>query len=157
MTEVLRPGNGTFDVVVLASGGAGHFPGTDGILAGRLVYTVHVRAGMRTDWILQFSLPKSMEGSRSSARASLPVEASYPFRMLRPDVTFAPEVEYLVVHGVINPAGRFEQLEWIGEPPAESEQEAVLQALGGWELRPAKRDGAPVTVEILLIIPGSSD
>ena len=153
--EFLRSSDGIFDVVVLGSPAAGAFPGADGVLQGTLVYTVFLRVGTPRDWILQFCLQKEMENSLSPGKGSLPLDGPYPLRMLQPDITFPPDVEYLLVHGIASAAGRFEQLEWVGDPPPDAGTGSILRELERWELRPAKRDGVPIAVEILLLIPAS--
>ena len=58
------------------------------------------------------------------------------------------------MHAFVNAAGRFDQMAEVGDPVIEN-VEAVLEALGQWEFRPAAKDGVPAVVEILLCIPSA--
>jgi len=82
------------------------------------------------------------------------LEAPYAFLMLRPQLAFGPEDERFFVHGMLNEAGKFEQLEMVGEAGAAAKiKEPFLSTLRLWEFRPASREGKPTPVEVLLIIP----
>jgi hypothetical protein len=73
-----------------------------------------------------------------------------------PQVTYAPEKQitstdkHVLVHGLINTAGQFQDLQMVGSAALASE---IIPLLGSWKFRPATRDGKPVQVEILLEIP----
>jgi hypothetical protein len=62
----------------------------------------------------------------------------------------------LMVHGVLNKAGRFENLS-IAFPPQFPLTRFVLDALQQWQFRPATADGQVAAVEVLLIIPDQHD
>ena len=61
------------------------------------------------------------------------------------------EVRYLIVHGFVGPTGKFERLAIVGE--SDPAKETMLGLLQQWEFRPALKDGQPITVEVLLVIP----
>ena len=146
LTRITQPEDGKFGVVVTGSSASDLYPGSAGVLSGRLVYTVYVRVGLHKNWILQYCLPK---GSEQGGAA---VDAPWPLLILRPDQFSALDFEYIIVHGIINSKGRFEQLALV-YPNKLSEQEKLLGALGQWNFRPASRDGQAVAVEALLVIP----
>jgi hypothetical protein len=61
-----------------------------------------------------------------------------------------------MVHGFVNPAGRFERLTMV--LPGESAQaKFVLNTLQQWQFRPARQNGQVAMVEILLIIPAEGE
>jgi hypothetical protein len=72
--------------------------------------------------------------------------------MLRPDLPAPSDPDYVLVHGTISSSGHFEQLALI-LPKELAEKKLLLNSLAQWEFRPATRDGQPIKVEVLLIIP----
>jgi hypothetical protein len=58
----------------------------------------------------------------------------------------------LMVHGFLNQAGRFESLV-IAFPLQYIRAAFVLHALQQWQFRPARQNGKPISIEVLLIIP----
>ena len=152
VARIVRPNDGHFPAVVLGSSAAGAYPEAVGALGGRLVYTVYLRVGTKKNWIMQYCLPRSAEQGVKVKGAATPVEPPYPFLMLRPELELTPEMDYVIVHGMVNAAGKFEQLSMVGVSGFASEK-LLLSSLGMWQFRPASRDGQPTMVEILLIIP----
>lgn len=146
LTRIDLPQDGKFDAVVLGSSASELFSESTGLLGRKFVYTVYVRVRLHKSWILQYCLPKDSEPDGSA------IEAPWPFLLLRPDRLRAAETDYIIVHGFINPQGRFEQLA-LAYPEELSEKDLLLGALQQWSFRPAKRKAQAVTVEVLLIIP----
>jgi hypothetical protein len=72
--------------------------------------------------------------------------------MMRPDQGSASDPDYMILHGMITAAGRFDQLAVIF-PADYAQKELLVSSLKLWEFRPAARDGVPVPVEVLLIVP----
>jgi hypothetical protein len=155
LRRIELPKNGKFGAVISGSSAAGSYPESAGALSGKVIYTVYIKVGLRKSWILQYCLPKD-EKSTSGGRSSVAVEAPWPFLMMRPDQGSASDPDYMILHGTITSAGRFDQLAVIF-PADFAERETVVNSLKLWEFRPAARDGVPVAVEILLIIPRQPD
>ena len=151
-TRIVRPKDGKYNVVVMGSSNLDAYPEAVGILSSKLVYTVYIRAGGRKEWILEFCLLKAVEKAVKLRGSTVPVEAPYPFVIYKPDLTLLNDADYLVVHGFISAAGRFEHLSALGDIDAAS-LSTLIGALENWEFRPASRDGEPSAVEIALIIP----
>ncbi|MGD0013460.1 MAG: energy transducer TonB [Bryobacteraceae bacterium] len=155
-TRIAHPTGGVFDVVVQSSGQDGA-PESAGVLSGRPVYSVYVHAGAPKDWTLQYCIPagedQSAEVSGPIVRLGnpAPLRAPFPTVTLRPPV-HRPPGSYVMVHGFVSPAGRFQNLRVLGAVPAR-DADLVLAVLEQWEFRPAMRQGQPVRVEILLAIP----
>jgi hypothetical protein len=107
--------------------------------------------GLARSWILAYALAGADEAAAGGAVANL--EAPWPFSIVRPNLN-AEEIgaEALIVHGYVNAAGRFEDLQVV-LPADFADARFVLDALGGWQFRPATRQGVPVRVEVLLVIP----
>jgi hypothetical protein len=152
VTRIARARDGKFQAVVLGSAASEAYPESAGVLTGRLVYTVYLRVGTKKSWILQYCLQKSAEPVVKAKGSATPVEPPYPFLILRPNLNFAPEMDYLIVHGVVTSAGKFEQLTLVGATNYPQER-LLLSSLGQWEFRPASKDGVATVVEVLLIIP----
>jgi len=156
VTKVVLPPDGHFTVLVQSSGSE-PFPEAEGILTGKLVYTVYVKAGAAKEWILQYCLPRAIEQKSTTNGKTPPLEAPYPYLMLRPDISFGPDVDYLIVHGLVTAAGKFDQLTYVIAPPEQAEAGQLLHSLQQWQIRPGKLDGQPVMLEVLLIIPRDGD
>lgn len=146
LVRITQPKDGKFGIVVSGSSISDEFPESAGILSGKMVYTVYIRTGLRKNWVLQYCLTKDTEPNDAA------VDAPWPFLMLRPDPLSTADLDYIVVRGIINCNGRFEQLGLV-YPSELSEQEKLLRALRQWTFRPASRDGQAVAVEVLLVIP----
>ena len=145
------PKDGRFGVVVVGSSLAEEYPETLGLWGGRLAYTVYVHAGLAKNWILQYSVPRSAEAAAAGDVAR--PDAPWPFYIVVPHIALGElNADAILVHGFVNPAGRFEQLA-IVSPPEFGQREFVLDALQEWKFRPAIQNGQVTTVEVLLIIP----
>jgi hypothetical protein len=156
LRRIELPKNGTFGAVISGSAAAGSYPESAGALSGKIIYTVYIKVGLRKSWILQYCLPKGEDKQAGGGRSSVAVGAPWPFLMMRPDQWTASDPDYMILHGTITSAGRFDQLAVIF-PANFAEREMIVNSLKLWEFRPASRDGAAVAVEVLLIIPRQPD
>jgi hypothetical protein len=162
LVRMVRPADGKQDFVVTQV--ASSIPGSADLLTGRPVYSVYIPVGVGRDWILQYCVPSQRpEPAQARTRNTVvlelkpanPVAAPYAFLIFRPGLRFKPGVRYAFVHGFINEKGRFEGLKEAGANALE-EVDSVIRALGNWEFRPASRDGAAISVEVLICIPRGS-
>ena len=81
------------------------------------------------------------------------LDAPWPFNIVRPNLEpGSVDADALMIHGFIDPSGRFQGLS-VAFPPAFPQAQFVLEALEKWQFRPATQDGQPIRVEILLLIP----
>jgi len=157
--RVVHPNTAVFDIVV-HSASAGALPDTTGILSGKPVYTVYVRVGYERDWILQYCRPASAErhfrtrGNVVSLGNPAPVKAPYPLVTVMPPVAQEPRREPILVHGFLDTAGKLKALKIIREQTDQLRKQ-ILPSLEQWEFRPGTRDGMPVLLEILLVIPAN--
>jgi hypothetical protein len=151
------PTNGVFDIVVQSAGPEG-MQESAGVLTGKPVYSVYLQVGGRKEWILQYCVPASdvlaPAVSGSVVRLGGPARLSAPFPLVtyRPPLVHGPG-KYLMLHGFINPQGRFQELRAIGAHDL-LQAELAVGVLSRWEFRPASHGGKPVRVEMLLAIPG---
>jgi hypothetical protein len=152
LIRITLPEDGKFGVVVLGSASSAAYPESIGALSGKVVYTVYLKVGLRKSWILQYCLPKAADKNFGSGRSATAVEAPWPFLMMRPDQWSASDPDYIIVHGTLTAAGKFDQLAMVF-PDELEKKELILKSLKLWAFRPASRDGVPVAVEVLLIIP----
>jgi hypothetical protein len=149
--RITLPRDGKFGVVVVGSSLEEQYPEIGGIWGGRMAYTVYLHVGLAKSWILQYSLPRSAEAAAAGSVARL--DAPWPFEIARPNIDpGAINADALMVHGMVNAAGRFESLA-IVFPPDFAQARFVLNTLRQWQFRPATQDGQAAPVEILLIIP----
>jgi hypothetical protein len=131
------------------------FPEMSGIWNDRVAYTVYLHVGLAKSWILQYSLPRTVEASEAGNVTRL--EAPWPYNIVRPNIS--PDAiisDAILVHGYVNEAGKFETL-GIAFPPEFRQAQFVLDALNQWQFRPAARNGQIQKVEVLLIIPEERD
>jgi hypothetical protein len=158
VTRVVHPANGIFDVIVVQSSSAEAFPESAGVLSGSPVYTAYLQVGAPVEWILQYCVPRDRRQEQaqyvSVVRLSrpAPVTAPYPKLTVLPAGSELPTRSRMTVHGFLDARGHFRKLRVVGR--AESEKAAsILSHLEDWEFRPGLRDGAPIRLEILLVIP----
>jgi hypothetical protein len=157
-TRINHPAGGVFDVVVESAGTAG-FVESSGVLSGKPIYSVYIRAGGGRDWLMQYCIPpeddvvmeSTARGQIVRLTTSSPLVAPYPRMTMRPPVRVR-QGRHVMVHGYITIEGRFRDLRVLASSGA-SEAEMVLAVLEQWQFRPASRDGKPLPVEILLAIP----
>lgn len=143
--------DGRFGVVVVGSSLAEEYPETEQIWGRRVAYTAYLHVGLPKNWILQYSQTRSESMQEMGSVARL--EAPWPYDIVRPNLLSTNlNADALMVHGVLNQEGRFEELA-IAFPPRYAHASYVLHTLQQWVFRPARQNGKPTSVEILLIIP----
>jgi hypothetical protein len=156
--RILHPENGVFDIVVERAAPLEDIPEGNGLLKGRPVYTVYLKLGTPKEWILQYCVPKMSDGivQRSASVIQLgnpaPVKAPYPRITLMPPLAMVARSRRTVLHGFIDSRGQFRGLQVVREEDQEY-LSRIAPFLQYWEFRPATRDGQPVEVEMLLVIP----
>ncbi len=156
VTRIDLPKDGKFGVVVLGSADSARYPETVGVLSSKILYTVYLKVGLRRNWIMQYALAKESERVAPRKGSTPQLEAPWPFLIERPDRWSASDPDYIMVHGFITAAGRFDQLAVVYPNELEKE-ELLLSSLKLWDFRPASRDGEPTEVEVLLIIPHEAE
>jgi hypothetical protein len=159
-TVIIRSADGNFDTVIVQSSPLDLFPEGRHLLTGRPVYIVYVAVGTAKDWVLYFCVdggkaqdPGNGTGVVQLTSAPL-VRAPYPTRIVRPKVSLPKYQKYVLLHARVTEGGRFSDTRVVNPGVAETDR-AILEAVNGWEFRPANRDGVPVVVEVLLAIPAA--
>lgn len=149
--HLLLPKNGKFNVVVVGSSLEEQYPETARIWANRIPYTAYMHVGFNKSWILQYSA--TSEAELAGAGRVERMNAPWPYDILRPNI-YARDLHAnaLMVHGVLNQAGRLESLA-IAAPSDFRYASFVLRMLREWQFRPALQNGQATPVEVLLIIP----
>ncbi len=153
--RIILPKDGRFPIVTIGNSFEEEFPETAGIWSGRLSYTVYLHVGQPKNWILQYSIPRSAleAGTGSSSR----LEAPWPTDILVP--TFpagSVNSDALVVHGILDVNGHFQQMAVVF-PPDFEQAKYLVDTLQHWVFRPAMQNGLNTGVEVLLIIPEAID
>lgn len=150
VARITLPKNGQFGVVVVGSTMEEQYPETADIWKGRLAYSVYLKVGMEKSWILQYSVPRSVDSANAgSAR----LEAPWPFYIVRPNLDpNLAESDSVMVHGYVNEAGQFESLAVVF-PSDFPQEQLVLGALKQWKFRPGTQNGQIAKLEVLVIIP----
>jgi hypothetical protein len=152
LTRMNLPKDGKFSVIVLGSADSTRYPESVGALSGKVVYTVYLKLGLRKSWILQYCFPNVADRKLSAKTSTTPIEAPWPFLIMRPDYWSDSDPDYIMVHGILTEAGQLDQLVMVF-PDELEKKDSLLHALKLWAFRPASRDGEPTAVEVLLIIP----
>jgi hypothetical protein len=152
-----RPPAGRFDAVVVQSSPVDQYPESRGLLSGRPIYSVYIPMNTARDWTLFFCIPGQKPQSGNGPVVVIepmgaPILAPYPTKLLKPMITLPSYERYVLVHGLVNKDGKFENLHLVRSIKPETDQ-ALLAALATWEFRAATRDGVAVVVEFLLSIP----
>ena len=150
VARITLPKNGQFGVVVVGSTLDEQFPETAEIWKGRLAYSVYLKVGMAKSWILQYSVPRSVDSANAgSAR----LEAPWPFYIVRPNLDLSQaDADAIMVHGFVNETGHFEGLEVVF-PVGFAQEQLVLSSLRQWQFRPGTQNGQIAKLEVLVIIP----
>ena len=155
--RTVHPNTGVFDIVVQSSS-SDAWPDTIGLLSGKPVYTVYLQVGTQKDWVLQYCRPAEVERALQAAGNVVqlgsppPIKAPYPLVTVIPPRPLQPVADYFLVHGFLERGGRFKALRLVRESSREL-REQLFPFLEQWEFRPGTRDGLPVLLEILLMIP----
>ena len=149
--RITSPKNGKFAVVVVGASLEEDYPEIAGVWNGRLAYTVYLHVGLRKSWILQYSLPLTVDATATGSAAHL--DAPWPTDMVVPNLEpGSTNADALLARGILNQQGRFEKLA-IVFPPQLALANFVVETLEQWQFRPAQQSGKAVAVDVLLIIP----
>jgi len=147
--------DGKFGVIVVGTSLAEEYPQTLQIWSDRVAYTAYLHVGLTKNWILQYAQLRSTEAAGNGNVARL--EAPWPYDIQRPNLVSSDlNADALMVHGVLNETGQLESLA-VAFPQQYSQAAFVLRALEKWQFRPARQQGKPTAVEVLLIIPDELD
>jgi hypothetical protein len=149
--HIQMPKDGRFGVIVVGTSLADVYPETTQIWSDRVAYTAYLHVGLTKNWILQYAQVRSAEAADNGNVARL--EAPWPYDILRPNLVSSDlNADALMIHGILNEAGQLESLV-VAFPQQFAQAAFVLQALEKWQFRPARQQGKPTAVEVLLIIP----
>ena len=154
--RMVHPETGVFDVIVQSASGD-QYAETTKILTGRPVYTVYLKVGGPKDWILHYCAPK--QAARSTGPviqlgSPSPLRAPFPRTTVIPHPNAFARNSRTYFHGFLTPSGQFRALRPVRSEDAEVVPQ-LIPYLEKWEFRPATRDGKPVEVELLLVIPAA--
>jgi hypothetical protein len=157
-TRVIHPETGVFDVVVVQPSPLDGLIESSGLLSGRPVYTVYLNVGAPKEWTMQYCVPNdNLQTSANTIQLGnpAPVKAPFPRVTLLPPADFLPKTARTILHGFLNDTGLFEELRAVSTE--DGDVGALLAPfLHEWEFRPATRDGVPIEIEILLVVPPST-
>ena len=138
--------NGHFPISVLGPSVSALYPDITSPLTGRIVSTVYLKLGLKRSWTLEFC------GCTADANTGA-LEAPWAYLLFRPDnLQMPPGSEAVLVGGVLDINGQLQELHLL-LPPELPQKELLLHVMGLWRFRPAARNGVPVAVQVLLVIP----
>lgn len=149
------PEDGDFDVVVLGAGLPPGLPPSETVLKGKPIYTTYIQVGAGRDWILQFC-PEAAPAA-APKRSGMVVNLGSVPRLEAPYVQFAiipaahlAGVKYMSYYFRISSEGKVHDVRLLGG--AES-QASLVSKLASWRFRSAMRDGKPLSLEAILLVP----
>jgi hypothetical protein len=155
----------SYGITIVANGASGGGFKDMGVFRNEASYTVYLdmtdSGAYGSSWTLQYALD-----SRRVAGSSDPAPHSRgalvpPYATAKSLPHFSREAAgrghggTIVVFGVINLLGKFEDLRVMQSPDA-CLNELLLDSLRKWKFQPAGMDGAPVSVKVLLGVPVNS-
>jgi hypothetical protein len=157
--QIKFPPAGSFDIVIVESSPNATIPDAERLLTGRPVQTVYLTLGTGQDWILQYCLPAARSGP---GQAGMLVTLGRQPKVDPPFIqqAFIPPQRGLLgtrsalFQGVLGANGRFARLRPVLDEDYQPLPE-LLPYLEQWQFRPAKVDGVPGEVEVLLLVPSS--
>jgi TonB-like protein len=147
----------SYDVTIVASGASGGGFKDYGIFRQGASYTVYLDmtdVGLRSDWPLQYA-PYTGPGVVDPPLHGA-LEAPYALTKTLPtlsaDAARRSHGGTIVVYGVINQEGHWEQLR-VMQSPDPAFTPIVMEALAKWNFKPAQAQGSAVAVKCLLGLP----
>jgi hypothetical protein len=151
------PAGGSFDSVVIGSGGPAGMPPPDKFLKGKPIYTAYLQVGASRDWILQFCEDRSAQpavrqsGMVLSLGDESRLEAPYLEFAEVPTFRSGGETAYSAYHFQVSTKGAVTNIRPLAGPVAE--QPALIRMLAGWRFRAAVRGGKELPIEAILLVP----
>jgi hypothetical protein len=122
---------------------------------GRSVYTMVVPIenlpAYSGDWIVWFAEHDQKLGTAPLVRAPLPYRK---FELIDTPVSSARTEQRIQIAAVVKQDGQLEDIAVLTKA-APGVTRAALEDLASWEFKPASRDGAPITVDVVIEIPFS--
>jgi|SRR5580698_8464655 hypothetical protein len=124
----------------------------DARFSGRNIYTMVIpienMPEYAGDWIIWFAERAPIPGDAPLIRAPIPFRKIVSDQPLPGNLT----VQRVQIGGTLGTDGKLTQVSLLTKAGA-ALSEAVLQDTRAWEFKPATRDGAPVSVEVVVEIP----
>ncbi len=158
---VVHAEDGQFDLMVTQTALSDVFADAKGLLRGAQIETVYIQVGSSKEWILQYCEAAPPDAAEAKGQQQgvfildetpAGVTAPFPAITVRPPAPVMPKASYVVVHGLIDLRGEFQDLEVVGARFA-SLLPMLKPSLNKWRFRPASKNGKPIQVEVLLLIP----
>jgi hypothetical protein len=138
-------------VSVLGESVAGQYPEIANQVQARVVSAIYLQMGLKKSWFLEYWA--AQPGPKGGIGR---LDAPWPYMMLRPKLEFSPGEKVILVRGVLTAEGQLQGLSLL-LPPHWSQKDRLFEVLAYWKFRPASRNGQPVPVEVLLVIPRQAE
>ncbi|MDR3719828.1 MAG: hypothetical protein P4K98_13600 [Bryobacteraceae bacterium] len=154
------PAGGSFDVVIVQQSPDATIPDAGQFLTCRPVQTVFVSLGTGRDWVLQYcSTAAGSAATQSGMVVTLgpqpKLDAPFIQLALVPPQTLLQSAQPALYQAVLDASGRFARLRPVVDSNYRPRMD-LLPYLDQWQFRPAKLDGVPTEVEVLLFVPSSA-
>lgn len=156
--RILHPPGGSFDVIMTHAGSRPEIPGVSRPLSGSPVYSAFIPVGDEREWVLAYCLPASPQSSSNRytvyAEAMVQLTAPFPISTVVRAGCVAPRRSPMTFHGYLTAFGTLRDMQ--SEESTDAIRE-VASTLGEWRFKPARRGNTPVEVEMMLILPATTD
>ncbi len=159
-----RPLQTSYGVSVISTESSGGGLSSFGLFSNHDIYTVYVDMRETENdpdpaWTLEVAVAQEPGLPGNTAKNIAAAHGLVlPFPAAKKQPPFPPELvrkhlgKMIIVYAVINVRGKMEQMS-VKQSPDPVLSEPVFAALSQWVFRPARRNGTPVAVEVLLGIP----
>ena len=147
LTRIELPRHSRPPVSLLGLSVAGQYGEVANQMQAQVVSTIYLDMGLKKRWALEYwtAQPDQRGGITR-------LDAPWPYVMLRPKVEFSAGENVVLIRGVLTTEGQLQGLSPL-LPPHRSQEDRLFEALAQWKFRPASRNGQPLPVEVLLVIP----
>jgi hypothetical protein len=156
---------GSYGVTVISTENAGGGLPISGVFGNERIHTVYLdmrqaETDQAPSWILEFALLEGTGGPAATANGANQGEQGLilPYPAVKEQPVLPAEIvrkflrKVVIVYGIINTDGRMEQMS-VKDSPWVLVNEPIMSALSKWLFRPARLNGKPVAVKVLMGIP----
>jgi len=164
VVQAVKPLQTAYGINIISTEDSGGGLPFYGVFTHEQIYTVYldmriVEADQDPSWTLEFAVGQDSSATTGARNPGLSQQGLIlPFPSVKEKPAWAPELakkypgRMMIVYGIINPAGKMEQIS-VKESPDAQLNDPVVRALGKWVFRPATLQGQTVQAKVLLGIP----
>jgi len=124
------------------------------VFSDEKVYTVYLDMRKTLDdpapsWTLQYAVLRPPNDPSPTSELTPPFPATKEIPKLSPEVLVRYSGRVVVVYGIIDSQGKFQELT-VKDSPDDQLDVPIIVALRKWSFRPAELNGQPIAIKVLL-------